>query len=113
MVPQIAGSIQRRPVSLKSLKNWEYLWTEVSLVDNLPSERETSSVELLIGNDYYLDIILSQRIEIQSGLYMLGSKLGFSGRISETVDSAEQHNTSLTRPKRRAASMAKQRIMER
>ena len=76
VVPQIAGSIQRRPVNLKSLKNWEYLWTEFSLADNLPSERETSSVELLIGNGYYLDIILQQRIEIQSGLYVLGSKLG-------------------------------------
>ena len=25
VVPQIAGSIQRRPVNLKSLKNWEHL----------------------------------------------------------------------------------------
>ena len=25
VVPQIAGSIQRRPVNLKSIKNWEYL----------------------------------------------------------------------------------------
>lgn len=61
VVPQIAGSIQRRPINLKSVENWGYLWTEFSLADDFPHVRETSSVELLIGNDYYLDIILPQR----------------------------------------------------
>ena len=88
VVPQIAESIQRRPVNLKTLDNWNYLWNEFSLADDLPTERETSSVELLIGNDYYLDIILQQKMEVQSGLYMLGSKLGWilSGRTYEIVE---------------------------
>ena len=87
VVPQIAGSIQRRPVNLKSFQNWEYFWGEFPLADDLPKETETSSVELLIGNDYYLDIILPQKIEVQTGLYMLGSKLGWilSARTSENV----------------------------
>ena len=76
IVPQNAESIQRRPVNLKSLDNWDCLWNEFSLADDIPTERETSSVELLIGNDYYLDIILPQKVEVQSGLYMLDSKLG-------------------------------------
>ena len=76
VVSQIVGSIKRRPVNLKSVKNWGYLWTEFSLADDFPNVRETSSVDLFIGNDYYLDIILPQKIEIQTGLYMLGSKLG-------------------------------------
>ena len=94
VVPQIAGSIQRRPVNLKSVKNWEYLWTEFSLADDFPNVRETSSAELLIGNDYYLDIILPQKIEIQPELYMLGSKLGWilSGRTSETVENTAEHS---------------------
>lgn len=92
VVPQIAESIQRRPVNLKTLDNWDYLWNEFSLADDLPSERETSSVELLIGNDYYLDIILPQKMEVQPGLYMLGSKLGWilSGRTSELVESTTE-----------------------
>ena len=55
IVPQIAEStVQRRPVNLKSLDNWDcLLWNEFSLADDIPAERETSSVELLIGNDYY------------------------------------------------------------
>ena len=52
VVPQIAESIQRRPVNLKSLDNWECLWNEFSLEDDLPNERETSSIDLLIGNGY-------------------------------------------------------------
>ena len=55
IVPQIAEStVQRRPVNLKSPDNWDcLLWNEFSLADDIPAERETSSVEMLIGNDYY------------------------------------------------------------
>ena len=82
VVPHIAESIQRRPVNSTSLDNRDYLWAEFFLADDLPKERETSSVELLIGNDYYLDIILPQKVTVQPGLYLLGSKLGWilSGR---------------------------------
>ena len=92
VVPQIAGSIHRRPVNLTSVKNWEYLWTEFSLADDFPNNRETSSVDLLIGNDYYLDIILPQKIEIQTGLYMLGSKLGWilARRTTETDENTAE-----------------------
>ena len=47
------------------------------MADTIPTETESSEIELLIGNDYYLDIILSQKIEIQPGLYLLASKLGW------------------------------------
>ena len=91
-MPQIAESIQRRPVNLKSLDNWDCRWNEFSLADDIPTERETSSVEILIGNDYYLDIILPQKVEVQSGLYMLGSKLGWilSARTSEKVENSTE-----------------------
>ena len=39
----------------------ECLWNEFSLADNLPSKGEISSIDLLIGNDYYLDMILPQK----------------------------------------------------
>ena len=51
VVPNITGSIQRRPVNLQSLENWDYLWKESGLADTLPNERESSTIELLIGND--------------------------------------------------------------
>ena len=49
-------------------------------------------MDLLIGNDYYLDLILPQKIVIQKGLYMLGSKLGWilAGRTAETVENTAE-----------------------
>ena len=46
----------------------------------------------MIGNDYYLDLILPQKIEIQKGLYVLGSKLGWilAGRTAETVENTAE-----------------------
>ena len=78
--------------TFKSLDNWDCLWNEFSLADDKPTEIETSSIELLIGNDYYLDIILPQKVEVQSGLYMLCSKLGWilSGRTSEIVENSTE-----------------------
>lgn len=37
---------------------------------------ETSAVDLLIGNDFCLDFILPQKIEVQPGLSLLDSELG-------------------------------------
>ena len=57
----------------------------LDMADTIPSQTESSSVELLIGSDYYLDIILSKKIGVQPGLYLLASKLGWilTGRTSE------------------------------
>ena len=77
VIPSITGSMQRRPFNTSCLQNWKYLWKDKALADTLPTELETSTIDLLIGNDYYLDLILPQKVEIQPGLYMLGSKLGW------------------------------------
>jgi len=90
IVPVISGLIERRPVKSMSpeAKN---IMNSVQLADTITKERETSSVELLIGNDYYLDLVTSQKIEIQPGLYLLSSKFGWilSGR---TLDSETNKN---------------------
>ncbi|CAC5424646.1 unnamed protein product [Mytilus coruscus] len=75
VVPKITGSILRRPLQMDVCENMKYLCNNLQLADTLPSCLESSTVEILIGNDYYLDIILLQKIEIQQGLYLLGSKL--------------------------------------
>ena len=76
------------------MQNWEYLWKDNVLADALPTKLENSTIDLLIGNDYYLDLILPQKVEIQPGLYMLGSKLGWilAGRTSDTVKTTEEQS---------------------
>ena len=72
-------------MKISSSENLEHLVSSLDLADTIPRESESSSVELLIENDYYLDIILSQKIEVQPGLYFLASKLGWilTGRTNE------------------------------
>ena len=76
IVPTISGTIQRKSMKLSS-EHLEHLVKSVELADSIPSENESSTTELLIGNDFYLDVILSQKVEIQPGLYLLGSKHGW------------------------------------
>ena len=94
MIPSITGSMQRRPFDTSCLQNWEYLWKDNVLADTIPTGIETSTIDLLIGNDYYLDLILPQKVEIQPGLYMLWSKLGWilAGRTSDSIQTTEEQS---------------------
>ena len=74
------------------------MWNEENLAENLadsfPTEKEETTIKLLIGNDYYLDFIIPQRVEVQPGLYMLTSKLGWilTGRTTETAEDTPEYN---------------------
>ena len=73
IVPVISGTVQRKALKLFPSKNLDHLVRSLEMADTIPLETESSAVELLIGSDYYLDIILSQKIEVQPGLYLLAS----------------------------------------
>ena len=73
VVPKITGTVLRRPLTIEKCQNWEYLWSKFSLADTLPVVKETSTIELLIGNDYYFDIILSEEF-----IYLGQSLVGLS-----------------------------------
>ena len=65
--------------------------------------KEKSLINLLIGNDYYLDILEPMRVQLQPGLYLLASKLGWilTGRTSEDANTANhesKHPTLLVIP---------------
>ena len=71
VVPNITGKIQRVPVKdeiKEKLQKYE-------LADIIPTAIESTYVDLLVGNDYYGDIISLQIINITEGLYLLLSKL--------------------------------------
>ena len=59
IVPVISGSVQRKALRMCNSQNIDHLVRSLDMADTIPSETETSAIELLIGNDYYLDIILS------------------------------------------------------
>ena len=63
-VPKITEMIQRVPIYSKQfeplLKEHQF-----AVADSLPSKLEVSTVELLIGNDYYSELILTKRKKVE------------------------------------------------
>ena len=54
MVPEISGDVQRAPIKIdKEIK----IIRKYELADNLPKRAESSSIRILIGNDYCNDIM--------------------------------------------------------
>ena len=61
VVPTISGNIQRNSVSEFLIGQVNHLVNSVYLADSIPNEKEVYTIELLIGNDFYLDIIMPHR----------------------------------------------------
>lgn len=87
IVPIISGTIHRKSVGQLS-ENANQILKTVDLADSIATENESCEIEMLLGNDFYLDIVLCQKLEIQHGLYLLGSKCGWisSGRTKKVMD---------------------------
>ena len=53
------------------------------MADELISYNEKCNIDLVIGNDYYDDVMKTEKIKIDSGLYLVNSQVGwvFSGRV--------------------------------
>ncbi|XP_052785982.1 uncharacterized protein LOC128221411 [Mya arenaria] len=91
VVPNITGNIERKPANIYKRDDFKNLTRNLRLADTVPCETESGLIDILIGNDFYLDIIQPDRIEVQPGLYLLSSKLGWllSGRTNAVDDSVE------------------------
>ncbi|KAH3855373.1 hypothetical protein DPMN_097940 [Dreissena polymorpha] len=77
IVPTITGTTGRMPLEIYRKDLFKSLTKHLDLADQIPSEAESGTIDLLIGNDFYLDIIQSERIQIEDGIYLLSSKLGW------------------------------------
>ena len=73
VVPQISGNIHRVPIKLD---NKFTIQRKYKLADTLPTHAESSTIGILIGSDYYNDVMTTEKIKIQEGLYVLNSKFG-------------------------------------
>ena len=70
---EIVRKIKRRPTESENIKAE---LTKNDFADNLPKTIEKLRVDVLIGNDYYTDIVYMRLIEIEitDTLYLLGSR---------------------------------------
>ena len=68
-----------------NLQKYKHIWKDLLMANDIPDDRNVVfKIDVLIGNDYYEDIISSEKIELEKGLYLVNSTLGwiFSGRIN-------------------------------
>ena len=86
IVPKITGTIYQVPINVDHVR----ALYQNSLADTLPSRTEASEFDFLIGNDYYLDLLLPESKHPVSGhnhLFLLATTLGFvlAGRINSDI----------------------------
>ena len=90
VVPFITGKLSCVPLNTENMTFLKNESWEDKLADSLPTDSELASVELLIGNDYYFDLLMPRKMELGGGLFLFQSKLGWilGGRYPTTTDSA-------------------------
>ena len=83
VVPEITGSIERSPVNIEEIKK---RWEDIQLADVPPSTREVATIDMLIGNDYYNELIGTKKRKLQNGLFLVESKFGWILTGRSTTD---------------------------
>ena len=93
VVPKITGGIERLPMNTDIFET--HLLKDFELADTIPAQQENINIDMLLGNDYYLDVIEPFRVHLKSGLYLLGSKLGWilTGRTQIVPQSSTETAT--------------------
>ena len=67
VVPHITGKLSRIPLNTEDLTFLKNEGWEPKLADSLPTDSELTSVDLLIGNDYYFDLLMPKKMEFGGG----------------------------------------------
>ena len=75
VVPNITGRITRNPLNQNDKTFLKSEGWESKLADVLPVKPGFSSVEMLVGNDYYFDLLLPEKMNLRPGLCLFQSKL--------------------------------------
>ena len=73
VVPNITGTIERTPFRSETIKQ---TLKQYELADTIPMKKESCSIDLLTGNDYYADIVSTKRIMLLDGLHLFRYKFG-------------------------------------
>ena len=67
VVPHTTGKISRALLTPEDATFLKFEGWESKLADSLPGEPESFSIEMLIGNDYYFDLLLPRKMELGGG----------------------------------------------
>ena len=73
---QITGSIKRDPLHQKDL-DFLQLIPQSKMADPIPNTVETTAIDLLVGSDYFWEVVGGDKMMLPSGIFMLPSKFGY------------------------------------
>ena len=97
VVPNITGTIHRVPLKTEDIEFLNKQFNQGMLADSLPCHTETSAIDMLIGNDYYFDLLEPQKLDLGGKLFLFNSKLGWIlGGQTENANARETTVPSLS-----------------
>ena len=64
VVPSITGKINRTPLKAEDIEFLNKEFSADKLADSLPCQMESSTIEMLIGNDYYFELLQPRKIDL-------------------------------------------------
>ena len=73
-VLNITGTIERTSFRSETFKQ---ALKQFELADTIPVKKGNCNSDLLVGNNYYGDIVLTKSVMLWDGLYLFGSKFGW------------------------------------
>ena len=84
VVNKITGPIQRGPLQSADLEFLVSISSE-RMADTVPKTSEPVNIDLLIGSDYFWNILGTEKVTLPSSLYLVSSKIGYilTGRYSD------------------------------
>ena len=96
VVPHITHAIPRSPLSgpdQKELTTVLRATPSIPMADPMPLQPDTVEIDLLLGSDYFWDVVQGRHTTLPSGLHLLLSKFGFilGGRRALHAQSAENN----------------------
>ena len=94
VVPSITGRITCTPLSSTDVKFLKESDLEDKLADTIVTSAEAFQVDMLVGNDYYFNLLQPRKIDLGNGLYMFQSKLGwiFGGKMESKTKVVSEQN---------------------
>ena len=90
VLQQITGPIRRGPINQADVEFLQAIAPE-RLADSIPTQSSSATIDILLGSDYFWNVIEGDRIVLPSGLLLLSSKLGYilTGRYGVYLDPIE------------------------
>jgi len=76
VVPNITGIINRFPLKAQHIEFLNNKFGKNMLADSLPHYPELAKIDMLIGNDWYFDLLEPQKLDMGDGLFLFNLKLG-------------------------------------